>query len=130
MFPGHDDYGVAGLFSTMAYREDPRLKVEFRIIQPAKESTIVSYGFKGSVLEDIRNLALEYRTALARKQDVAPIQMKQELLDYHIAQDSFHEYLQHACPENFAPEGEDACHTHPQYFLWPSDRFFLHYRPQ
>jgi hypothetical protein len=130
MFPSHDDYGVAGLFSFMAYRENPGLKVEFRIIQPGKESAIVSYGFKGSALEDIRTLALEYRSALARKQNVAPIQMRQELLNYHIAQDSFHEYLQHTCPANSAAEGEDACRTHPQYFLWPSDRFFLHYRPQ
>src|SRR4029077_8443178 len=53
MFPSHNDFGVAGLLSFMAYREDPGLTVEFRIMQPGNEGTIVSYGFKGSALEDI-----------------------------------------------------------------------------
>jgi hypothetical protein len=114
----------------MAYREDPGLTAEFRIIQPGEEGTIVSYGFKGSALEDIRNLALEYRSAAALKADVAPIEMKQNLLDYHLAQDSYHEYLQYACPLDFTPKDRVVCRTHPQYFTWPSDRFFIHYRPQ
>ncbi len=130
MFPSHDDFGAAGLFSFLAYTEDPSLKVEFRIFQPGKESTIVSYGFKGSALEDIRKLALEYRTAAALKGDVAQIEMRQKLLDYHLAQNSFHDYLQHACPADAARAGAGACNTHPEYFIWPSDRFFTHYRPE
>ena len=130
MFPSHNDFGVAGMLSFMAYREDPGLTAEFRIIQPGEEGTIVSYGFKGSALEDIRNLALEYRSAAALKADVAPIEMKQNLLDYHLAQDSYHDYLQYACPLDFTPKDRVDCRTHPQYFTWPSDRFFIHYRPQ
>jgi len=34
------------------------------------------------------------------------------------------------CPVNQAGADEDMCRTHPEYFLWPSDRFFVHYRPQ
>src|SRR6185369_17811944 len=114
----------------MVYREDPSLAAEFRIMQPGKEGTIVSYGFKGSALEGIRNLALEYRSAAALKADVAPIEMKQNLLDYHLAQDSYHEYLQYACPLDLTPKDRAVCRTHPQYFTWPSDRFFIHDRPQ
>jgi hypothetical protein len=129
MFPSHDDFGVAGLLSSLAYREDPGLTVEFRIVQPGKEGAIVAYGFKGSALEDIRNLALEYRSAAALKADVAPIEMKQNLLDYHLAQDSYNDYLQYACPLDLTPN-RVVCRTHPQYFTWPSSRFFIHYRPQ
>jgi hypothetical protein len=130
MFPSYDDFGVAGLFAFMAYREDPNLTVEFRIIQPGKEVTIVSYGFKRSAVDDIKNLALEYRSAVARKEDVAQIEMRQEILDYHLAQDSFNDYLQHACPVDPSCKDPKACRTHPQYFTWPSNRFFIHYRPQ
>ena len=52
------------------------------------------------------------------------------LLDYHLAQDSYHEYLQYACPLDLTPKDRVACSTHPQYFTWPSDRFFIHHRPQ
>jgi hypothetical protein len=130
MFPSHEDFGVAGLLSFMAYRENPRLRVEFRIMQPGKEGAIVAYGFKGTALQDIGNLAQEYRSAAALKADVAPIEMKQNLLDYHLAQDSYNEYLQYACPLDPAPKDGVVCRTHPQYFTWPSDRFFIHYRPQ
>jgi hypothetical protein len=91
MFPSYDDFGVAGLFSFMVYREDPSLTAEFRIIQPGKKGTIVSYGFKRSTVDAIRNLALEYRGAVALKKDVAQIELRQELLDYHLAQDSFND---------------------------------------
>jgi hypothetical protein len=130
MFPSYDDFGAAGLFSFMVYRENPSLTVEFRVIQPARESAIVSYGFKGSALEDIRKVALEYRKAVAVQADVAPIEIRQNLLDYHLAQDSFNDYLQYACPVDLARKDAEVCHTHPQYFTWPSDRFFIHYRPQ
>jgi hypothetical protein len=130
MFPSYDDFGVAGLFSFMVYAENPSLAVEFRVMQVGKESTTVSYGFKGTAVEDIKNIALEYRDAIARQGDVAPIEARQNLLNYHLAQDAFNDYLQYACPVDLARKDAEVCRTHPQYFLWPSDRFFIHYRPQ
>jgi hypothetical protein len=130
MFPSYDDFGVAGLFSFMVYRENPSLGVEFRVMQLGQENAIVSYGFKRTALEEIKRLALEYRNATARKADVAPIEMRQTLLDYRLAQDSFNDYLQYACPVDLARKDAEVCRTHPQYFIWPSDRFFVHYRPQ
>ena len=130
MFPSYEDFGVAGLCSFMVYREDPNLAVEFRVVQPGKEDTIVSYGFKGTAVEDIKKIALEYRSAIASEADVAQIEMRQNLLDYHLAQDSFNDYLQYACPVDRTRKDAEVCRTHPQYFLWPSDRFFIHYRPQ
>jgi hypothetical protein len=130
MFPSYDDFGVAGLFSFMVYREDLRLAVEFRVVQLGDKRTIVSYGFKGTAVEDIKKLAQEYRNAVALNADVAPIEMKQKILDYHLAQESFNDYLQYACPVDLARQDAEVCRTHPQYFIWPSDRFFLHHRPQ
>ena len=130
MFPSYDDFGVAGFFSFMVYAENPSLAVEFRVIQPGKESTVVSYGFKGTVVEEIRKVALEYRSAAALHANVAPIEIRQSLLDYRLARDSFNDYLQHACPADLGRKDAEVCTTHPQYFLWPSDRFFIHYRPQ
>jgi hypothetical protein len=114
----------------MAYRENPRLAVEFRVMQPGTESTVVAYGFKGTAVDDIRKVALEYRNAVALKSDVAQIEMRQNLLDYRLAQDSFNDYLQYACPVDLARKDAEVCRTHPQFFTWPSDRFFVHYRPQ
>jgi hypothetical protein len=130
MFPSYDDFGAAGLFSFMVYAENPGLAVEFRVMQLGKESTVVSYGFKGAAVEDIRKVAEEYRDAVVLRADVAPIEVRQGLLDYHLAQDSFNDYLQYACPVDLSCPDAEVCRTHPQYFLWPSDRFFIHYRPQ
>jgi hypothetical protein len=130
MFPSYNDFGVAGLFSFMAYRENPSLALEFRVMQLGKESAIVSYGFKKAAVEEIKKVALEYRHAVAVKADVTQIEMRQNLLDYHLAQDSFNEYLQYACPVDLARKDAEVCRTHPQYFTWPSDKFFIHYRPQ
>jgi hypothetical protein len=130
MFPSYDDFGVAGLFSFMVFREDPSLTVEFRVMQLGKEITNVSYGFKGRAIEDIRAVTLEFRNAAAVQGDVAQIEMRQNLLDYRLAQDSFNDYLQNTCPVDPAREDAEVCRTHPQYFIWPSDRFFIHYRPQ
>jgi hypothetical protein len=130
MFPSYEDFGVAGLFSFLVYRENPGLAVEFRVMQPGEAGTIVSYGFKGTAVEDIKKIALEYRNAVAQKADVAPIEMRQNVLDYHLARDSFNDYLQYACPVDPARKDAEACRTHPQYFTWPSERFFIHYRPQ
>jgi hypothetical protein len=130
MFPSYDDFGVAGLFSFMVYREDPDLTVEFRVVELAEPATVVSYGFKGIAIEEIKKSAQEYRDAIARQADVAPIEMRQQILDYHLAQDSFNDYLQYACPADLSRKDAEVCRTHPEYFLWPSDRFFVHYRPQ
>ena len=130
MFPSYSDFGVAGLFSFMVYRENPSLPVEFRVMQLGRESTSVSYGFKGTAVGDIKKIALEYRNAVALSADVAQLEMNQNLLDYHLAQDSFNDYLQYACPVDLSRKDAEVCRTHPQYFIWPSDRFFIHYRPQ
>jgi len=130
MFPSYNDFGVAGLFSFLVYKEDPSLAVEFRVMQLGKQDTSVSYGFKGTAVEDIKKLALEYRNAVALKTDVEQIEMRQSLLDYHLAQDSFNDYLWYACPVDLTRKDAEVCSTHPQYFIWPTDRFFLHYRPQ
>jgi len=60
--------GVAGLFSFMVYAENPNLGVEFRVMQLGNEITGVSYGFKGTAVEDIKRMALEYRNAIALKE--------------------------------------------------------------
>jgi hypothetical protein len=130
MFPSQDDFGVAGLFSFMTYSENPDLSVEFRVIQLGDESAVVSYGFRGTALEEIRKVALEYRNAVAAKADVAPIDVKQNILDYHLARESFSDYLEYACPVDLTRKDAEVCRTHPQYFIWPSDRFFVHYRPR
>jgi hypothetical protein len=114
----------------MVYAENPDLKVSFRVIQPGKVNTIVSYGFNGTAVEDIMKVALEYRDAVALRRDVAQIETKQSLLDYRLAKESFNDYLQYACPVDLARKDAEICRTHPQYFIWPSDRFFIHYRPQ
>ena len=130
MFPSHADFGVAALFSFLVYRENPQLPVEFRVIQLGKENAVVSYGFKGTALEEIRKMAEQYRTAVAGKTDPAGIEMSQNILDYHLDQESFNKYLQYACPMGFPRAGTEVCRTHPQYFIWPSDRFFIHDRPE
>ena len=130
MFPSYDDFGVAGRLSFMAYTENPSLPVEFRVVHLGTENAIVSYGFKQSAVEEIRKIAREYRDAVALQADVAPIELKQNLLDYHLAQDSFNDYLQYACQADLALKDAEVCRTHPQYFTWPSERFFIHYRPQ
>lgn len=130
MFPSYDDFGVAGLFSFMAYSENPNLEVEFRIVQLGQPIIIVAYGFRAKAIEDLKKIAQEYRNAASLGQDVGAIEVRQGILDYHLAQDSFNEYLQHACPVDLNRKDAEVCRTHPEFFLWPSDRFFLHYRPQ
>jgi len=114
MFPSQDDFGVAALFSSLVFRENPKLTVEFRVMQLDSERTVVSYGFKGTALEQIRNVAQEHQDAVARD----------------LAQEGFTAYLQYACPVDLSRPDAEVCRTHPQYFIWPSDRFFVHYRPQ
>jgi hypothetical protein len=117
MFPSRDDFEGAALVSFMAYAEDPTLPIDFRIVQLGEEEdTVVSYGFKGTALEDIKEASLESRNAAA--------------LSSHLAQEAFSDYLQYVCPMDQARTDGDECRTHPEYFLWPSDRFFVDHRPQ
>jgi hypothetical protein len=119
MFPSRDDFRVAALLSFIAYAADPALPVDFRIVQVGEEEeTIVSYGFKKTGIEDIKKAALEYRNAAA------------ETLSSRLAEEAFSQYLQYACPVDETRADGDLCRTHPEYFLWPSDRFFVHHRPQ
>ena len=130
MFPSYDDFGVAGLFSFMVYRENPSLTVEFRVMQPGEEDTIVSYGFKGTALEDIRKLALEYRDAVALKADVTQIEMRQNLSITIWLKTVSTTICSMRAQWILLAKDAEVCRTHPQYFIWPSDRFFIHYRPQ
>jgi hypothetical protein len=130
MFPSHADFGVAALLSFLVYREHPRLPVEFRVMQPGKENTVVSYGFKGTALEEIREMSAGYRTAVAASADPSRIEMSQNILDHHLDQESFTDYLQYACPVDASGPSAEVCRTRPQYFIWPSDRFYIHDRPE
>jgi hypothetical protein len=110
MFPSEEDFEVAARVSSMTYTQDPSRKVEFRIVQFGDEQdTVVSYGFKGSALEEIKHAARNH-------------------LDIHFAEEAFVDYLQHVCPAVPVTSESEACRTHPEYFLWPSDRFFIHHR--
>jgi hypothetical protein len=128
MFPSYDDFGVAGLFSFTIYAENLNLPVEFRVVQPGDQGTIVSYGFKKPAVAEIKKLALEYRSAIALTSDIAPVLRDRDLLVDHLAQDSFGEYLQHACPVDLDRSDAEVCRTHPGYFIWPSERFLIQYR--
>jgi hypothetical protein len=130
MFPSRDDFAVAGFLSSLVYRDNPNLEVDFRVLQLGKEDTVVSYGFKGTALADLQRLAGEYRAAAAVKADVAPIEMRRNLLDARLADEGFTDYLQHACPVDLARRDAEVCRTHPQYFIWPSERFFIRNRPR
>ena len=110
MFPSEADFDVAALVSSMTYTQDPSRAVEFRIVQLGDEQdTVVSYGFKGSALEDLKEAA-------------------QNHLDVHLAEEASIDYLQHVCPVDPTGTETQTCRTHPEYFLWPSDRFFIHHR--
>ncbi len=93
MFPRHADFEVAALFLSMAYRVNPQLSVEFRVVQPGDENTVASYGFRGSALDEIKKLALEYRTAEALHANTAPFESKRDVLDELLAEESFKDYL-------------------------------------
>ena len=130
MFPSHADFGAAALLSFLVYRERRQLPVEFRVMQLGKEDAVVSYGFKGPALEEIQRAAQEYRTAVAANSDPSRIETSQSILDYQLDQESFNDYLQYACPVDLAGPDAEECRTLPQYFIWPSERFFVHDRPQ
>jgi hypothetical protein len=75
-----------------------------------------------------RIAALDYRFAIALTSDAERVIQSRNLLDYHLAQDRFGEYLQHACSVDLSRSDAEVCRTHPQYFIWPSERFFVQYR--
>jgi hypothetical protein len=130
MFPSYEDFGAAARLSFMVYNANAQLPVEFRVMQLGDQTTVVSYGFKEAAFNEIRTIAQEYRNARARNIDTKQIEVRQNALDDHLAQESFSEYLQFACPVDLSRPNAEPCTTHPEYFIWPSDRFFLHYRPQ
>src|SRR5215469_9803750 len=129
MFPSVEDFAVAGLFSFMVYQQNSRLQVEFRVMLPDREVTSVSYGFKRTAVEEIKKVALRYRSAVDQS-DLAAIEQNRDRLDAQLALECFNDYLQYVCPVDLSRKDAEVCRTAPQYFLWPSERFFLHYRPQ
>ncbi len=107
------------------------LSVEFRVMQLGKEEVSnVAYGFKRSTIDQIKKNAVAYRHAVSRKEDAGPIEVKQGILNYHLAQDSYHDYLKHAYLLEVARANKETCRVRPQNFLWPSEKFFLQDRPQ
>lgn len=85
---------------------------------------------KGTAIEEIRKLAAEYREATAQNRDVAPIELKSNILAHRLKGESFNSYLQFACPVDLTSKNPEKCTTYPQNFLWPNSRFFLRHRPQ
>jgi hypothetical protein len=100
MFPSFEDFGVASIFESLVLSQNPDLPVEFRVMVVDKQTTSVSYGFKKRITEDPQK----------------------------IAEESFQDYLQYACPVDLTSKNPEICNTHPEFFLWPSDKFFLRYR--
>ena len=131
MFPSHSDFAVAGFLSFIVCPEHCDLAVDFRVVQLGKaDDTVVSYGFEGTARAEIQKLATEYRNAASVKADVAGIVLRRNLLDSQLANESFSRDLEFACPVNLARRDAEVCRTHPQYFIWPSERFFIHNRPR
>ena len=100
MFPSFNDFGVASILESLVLSENPGLPVEFRVMVVDKQTTSVSYGFKKRIIEDPKK----------------------------IAEESFQDYLQYACPVDLTRKDPEVCNTHPEFFLWPSDKYFLRYR--
>ena len=100
MFPSFNDFGVASILESLVLRENPALLVEFRVMVVDKQTTSVSYGFKKRIIADPKTIAGE----------------------------SFQDYLQYACPVDLTRKDPEVCNTHPEFFLWPSDKYFLRYR--
>ena len=100
MFPSFNDFGVASILESLVLREYPALLVEFRVMVVDKQTTSVSYGFKKRIIADPKTIAGE----------------------------SFQDYLQYACPVDLTRKDPEVCNTHPEFFLWPSDKYFLRYR--
>jgi hypothetical protein len=100
MFPSFNDFGVASTFESLVRNENPDLAVEFRVMVVDEQATSVSYGFKKRLIEEPTK----------------------------IAEESFRDYLQYACPVDLTRKDAEVCNTHPEFFLWPSDKYFLRYR--
>jgi hypothetical protein len=127
MFPSSKDFGVAALFEYLARRENPDLKLEFRLmVADAKESTFISYGFQKPLIEEVKKFAVSYREARTRdERDRIDIQIK--TLTHQVAQESFNTYLQHARPADLTRKDAEVCNTNPRFFIWPSEKYFLTY---
>jgi hypothetical protein len=80
--------------------ENPDLSVEFRVMVVDERTTSVSYGFKTRIIEDPKK----------------------------IAEESFQDYLQNVCPVDLTRKDPEVCNTHPEFFLWPSGKYFLRSR--
>jgi len=100
MFPSFNDFGAASILESLVLSENPDLSVEFRVMVVDKQTTSVSYGFKKRIIEDPTK----------------------------IAEGSFRDYLQYACAVDLTRKDPEVCNTHPEFFLWPSDKYFLRYR--
>jgi hypothetical protein len=113
MFPSGPDYAAAAYFTSIIWKENPQTRLEFRVMVPrATGTTSVSYGLKGEVVTELRQLSGDQLLLFA------------DLIGFR----SFWQYLRYACPVNLSRPDAEVCTTHPQYFLWPSDSFFLNYR--
>jgi hypothetical protein len=100
MFPSFSDFGVASILESLVRSENPDLPVEFRVMVVDKQTTSVSYGFKKRIIGDPKK----------------------------IAEESFRDYLQYVCLADLTRKDPEVCNTHPEFFLWPSDKYFLRYR--
>jgi len=129
MFPSYDDFAVAALLLLSAHKEHPNLSVEFRVMLVGAETSVVSYGFQRPVLDEIQRLAQHNRQVVATLADPIFIPPPDSDFAYQLAQEVFNEYLLHACPVDLSRKKPEACRTHPEYFLWPNDKFFVHFRP-
>jgi len=121
MFPSANDFEVAGHFQFILMKENPALKCEFRVMALGDEIASVSYGFKKSIVNHIKENAQVW------SRDATHAESCQGLLERSIYDESF-EYLIHACPVDLNRPNPEICTTHPKYFLWPSDKYFLKYR--
>jgi hypothetical protein len=128
MFPSSDDFGVAALFEYLVRRENPDLNVEYRLmVADDKESTFIAYGFQKPLVEGVKKLGASYRGARTQdERDRIDLQIK--ILTHEVAQESFDNYLQHACPVDLTRKDAEVCNTNPRFFIWPSEKYFLTYR--
>jgi hypothetical protein len=128
MFPSSKDFGVAALFEYLARRENPDLKLEYRLmVADDKESTAISYGFQKRLIEEVKKFAVSYREART-PEERARIDLQIKILTHQVAQESFNTYLRHACPVDLTRKDAEVCNTNPRFFIWPSEKYFLTYR--
>src|SRR4029077_21200926 len=81
----------------------------------------LSYGFKKSFINKLK------QNAIFSIRDATHAESGLKVLERAIYDESF-AYLIHACPVDLNCPNPEICTTHPKYFLWPSDKYFLKYR--